>query len=970
MPTAIAPRYGSAPTNIPWFRNNAQNRFDLSVSVQMNKPITSISSPSHPIGLTLGCHQRELSGDYEPSKAFVYLGDSAMLDKDIVLVISAQGMDTPRCSVERWLKSEGGEETTDAYALTLVPKFELPALPNQEYIFLVDRSGSMGGGRITAVKAALQILLRSLPSRGTSFNIVSFGSHYSSLWPNSQTYSSESMEQASKHVDGFEANYGGTKLRSAIEFAFNSRQDVNAGSTNQSEKIPTSVFVLTDGKAWDLDGIINIINLNCGNSKKSGSLLRAFTLGVGNQVSMAMCEGIARAGQGTAVFVAEGEKPDAKLMGLLKAARGGVIEDLAVDWGDSEDSVEEEDDEFEMISSSKADDNPESSTSPPPQSQPPLNLFDESHVETPVEVGAQKSIVLLGPPPKVQQAPKSDKLPIPLYPGFRCSIFAIVKRGANPGPHCASVKITGKVLGREVILQVPVSPVSVHSGIVAGKVDSGKLLHTLAAKALIQAFEDMAKTPENKAQIERLGKRYSLASSVTSFVAIDEDTKDEIQEKEEEVAVHQKKDRRRDFNMGTWQPVVRSRTSNLASSAVVTRYTSSPAHIGRDSSSATSGFDSYGRGAAPSYRRSMAAPSQPIAPGGPAMASYQAPDMLLSQESRSSVDAEISAIDEDTNDETQEKERSAAEQEDEVLGNRTREAVRRYVSLGNPSQRGSGASTVARYTASAASTGLNSSSITTEFGAYSEGTTAFMRSIATLPPTPVNLARRTLRVQNSSHSSSDEEEEEAPMSLCMYQVISNTPPESPLLRPQSFRGSGRGSGSRGGFGELSISRGVAPRASSQPHQPNFAPLQRPAALSVPQYSPRSPPMAEPSSTRTLSIESIARAQNFDGSFPCTDNHLRFIVGTDRLSRARELPSTFKQIGGENNAQDATKKLIWATVITFVCLQKKFEGEKGSWEMLVEKAKEYIEKELVELGLKETLVAKTVNELESVASALF
>ncbi|KAG8785176.1 hypothetical protein FRC16_001994, partial [Serendipita sp. 398] len=320
------------------------------------------------------------------------------------------------------------------------------------------------------------------------------------------------MEQASKHVDGFEANYGGTELRSAIEFAFNSRQDIKAGSNDKSDKTPTSVFVLTDGEAWDLDGIINSINLNCGNAKKSGSLLRTFTLGVGNQVSTAMCEGIARAGQGTAVFVAEGEKPDTKLMGLLKAARGGVIEDLGVDWGDSEDATEKDDD-FEMIPSFKDDDNLESNTSPPSQSQPPLSLFDEFHIETPAEIGAQKAIFLLGSPPKVQQAPKSDKLPIPLYPGFRCSIFAIVKRCANPGPHTASVKITGKVLGREVVLQVPVLPVSVHSGIVEGKVDGGKLLHTLAAKALIQAFEDMAKTPENKAQIERLGTRYSLASS-------------------------------------------------------------------------------------------------------------------------------------------------------------------------------------------------------------------------------------------------------------------------------------------------------------------------------------------------------------------------------------------------------------------------------------------------------------------------
>jgi hypothetical protein len=131
MPTSIAPRYGVAPINIPWWKSNNSNRFDLTVAIQMNKAITSVSSPSHPIGLTLGCAAKELKGDFEPSKAFVYLGDSAFLEKDIVVVISAQGLDVPRCSVERWLASEGAEETTDAFALTLVPKFDLPPLPSQ-----------------------------------------------------------------------------------------------------------------------------------------------------------------------------------------------------------------------------------------------------------------------------------------------------------------------------------------------------------------------------------------------------------------------------------------------------------------------------------------------------------------------------------------------------------------------------------------------------------------------------------------------------------------------------------------------------------------------------------------------------------------------------------------------------------------------------------------------------------------------
>ena len=97
----------------------------------MSKPIASISSPSHRISLTLGCAEKELTGDYEPSKAFVYLEEPMFLDNDIVIMISAQGLDAPRCTTEHWLSGDADEETTYAYALTLVPKFDLPALPSQ-----------------------------------------------------------------------------------------------------------------------------------------------------------------------------------------------------------------------------------------------------------------------------------------------------------------------------------------------------------------------------------------------------------------------------------------------------------------------------------------------------------------------------------------------------------------------------------------------------------------------------------------------------------------------------------------------------------------------------------------------------------------------------------------------------------------------------------------------------------------------
>lgn len=76
--------------------------------------------------------------------------------------------------VERFTPEDGAEELTDAYALTLVPRFDLPPLPSQgtcpiwvpfdgtnnplpEYIFVVDRSGSMGGAKMAAVKSSLQV---------------------------------------------------------------------------------------------------------------------------------------------------------------------------------------------------------------------------------------------------------------------------------------------------------------------------------------------------------------------------------------------------------------------------------------------------------------------------------------------------------------------------------------------------------------------------------------------------------------------------------------------------------------------------------------------------------------------------------------------------------------------------------------------------------------------------------------------
>jgi uncharacterized protein with von Willebrand factor type A (vWA) domain len=107
-----------------------------------------------------------------------------------VLIIQADGLDAPRCFAERDSRGQ-----TVAMQLTMVPKFKLPPIPEQEFIFVVDRSGSMGGERIDTAKRTLKVLLRMLPGVAR-FNIVSFGSHVDSLWLNSQSYTQDTLDQA------------------------------------------------------------------------------------------------------------------------------------------------------------------------------------------------------------------------------------------------------------------------------------------------------------------------------------------------------------------------------------------------------------------------------------------------------------------------------------------------------------------------------------------------------------------------------------------------------------------------------------------------------------------------------------------------------------------------------------------------------------------------------------------------------
>ena len=89
---------------------------------------------------------------------------------------------------------------------------------------------------------------------------------------------------------GISANLGGTEILNPLRFIL--QQEVKAGLARQ-------VFVLTDGQVSNSGACISLV-------RKHSATNRVFTLGVGSAADRHLVKGLARAGQGTAMFTSQG----------------------------------------------------------------------------------------------------------------------------------------------------------------------------------------------------------------------------------------------------------------------------------------------------------------------------------------------------------------------------------------------------------------------------------------------------------------------------------------------------------------------------------------------------------------------------------------------------------------------------------------------------------------------------------------
>ncbi|KAL8958287.1 MAG: hypothetical protein Q9193_004625 [Seirophora villosa] len=523
LPTRIAPRYGTLVSFQSKVESNVREdggiKITVDASVAEGSFIRGIQSPSHPIAVTMG--STSTSDDVEvamhKASATLSLG-STELEKDFVLIVLNKDVGTPKAILERHPTLPNQR----ALMLTLVPKFSLPR-SNPEIVFVADRSGSMNTNIPTLV-AALKVFLKSLPV-GVSFNICSFGSRHSFLWPKSKPYSRETLTEALGHLETFRADYGGTETFAALE----------ATIENRYTDIPCEVMLLTDGDIWSQEELFRYLNDEV---KKSKSSLRVFALGIGDGVSHALIEGVARAGNGFAQTVNNNEKLDSKVIRMLKGGLSPHTTDYSLEVNYRH---EEADEGFEMVEKVTDALKVMLSEEKPPakpevKEKKPVSFFDNASgptgQEKPPSADNDDTEPFTHLPaisvPKFIQTPQD--IP-PLYPFSRTSVYLLLSSDDQRTP--ASVTLRAKSEHGPLELEIPVEELSTP----------GQTTHQLAARKAILELEEHrgwiyeAKGADDtgtllkdrypsrfdemvRREAVRIGVRFQVGSKWSSFVAV------------------------------------------------------------------------------------------------------------------------------------------------------------------------------------------------------------------------------------------------------------------------------------------------------------------------------------------------------------------------------------------------------------------------------------------------------------------
>ena len=277
-------------------------QYNIDVTVSAGVPITALSSSSHKINIDW---DETATAHVTLSNPLEYAGN-----RDFLLDYKLTGE-----SIGTGLSLSKGE--SENFFMLMVQPPERPSLadiPQREYIFLLDVSGSMSGFPLDTAKELMKNLVSDLRETDT-FNLILFSGTSYQMASRSLPATRENITKAVKLISE-QNGAGGTELSSALKGALAIPQD---------ERSARNIVVITDGYISGESEIFEQINQNLDQAD-------FFSFGIGSAVNRYLIDGIASIGQGEPFVVTEASKAAEAAERFKTYIQSPVLTDIQVSF--------------------------------------------------------------------------------------------------------------------------------------------------------------------------------------------------------------------------------------------------------------------------------------------------------------------------------------------------------------------------------------------------------------------------------------------------------------------------------------------------------------------------------------------------------------------------------------------------------------------------------------------------------------
>ena len=191
----------------------------------------------------------------------------------------------------------------------------------RDVIFVLDRSGSMGGVKMTSAARACSLLLSTLGPRDR-FAITAFDDRAEWMVDGKFTSADEAgLAAGERFLRTIDAR-GGTELDPAMKETL----DLIGKRKDALGRVPV-IVILTDGQVGNESAVFARL-------QKEGGDTRVFTVGIDTAVNAAFLQRVASLGGGTCTCVVPGEALEDALRGIGREIGAPLVVDVKIDGAD------------------------------------------------------------------------------------------------------------------------------------------------------------------------------------------------------------------------------------------------------------------------------------------------------------------------------------------------------------------------------------------------------------------------------------------------------------------------------------------------------------------------------------------------------------------------------------------------------------------------------------------------------------